>query len=345
MPNLLSLPRELRDDIYERVLRSSLTLRQVHFPRIRITKRPNASQQNDELAQEHYSGVRPIGGLYMLGTSNNTHLEDPVYYMGEEAIRYPTATPIPPADPLLHVNHQIRAEMNETINKKPVAWRIRLSFRDDKELLYPTWISMPAFTDRIDTLDVEIRIRKKKTASLFSTTSSIASDTSTTSYNRNKNEGDVFFGGFALLQRLLERGPSFVSKKREISTNSNPLSIGCITIHLVSKDLEYRREPKELLDECVGWVDALLTDKDDDSPVRSLDRQEEWKRIDDFLHFFAERIERLAFEIEGGRREWLLKDAIEERDMRAKQREQREYEKNIRELAIEQEEMMGFDRD
>jgi hypothetical protein len=270
------------------------------------------------------------------GDTNNAGIEDAVYYTGEEAIRYPNARPVPPTDPLLQVNHQIRAEMQETIQKKPVQWRIRLSFRDDKELLYPTWMSMPAFTDRIDTLDVEIRVRKKKTASLFSTTSSIASSTSN-KYVTGRNDGDVFFGGFALLQRLLERGPSFVNKKKDANPPNAPMTIGCVTLHLLPKDLEYHREPKELMDECIEWVDQLLTDKDENSwPDR--DRRDEWQRIDTFLHFFAERIERFAFEIEGMRKEWLMKDAMVERDERTKKQ-------MVREAMAHDNEMFGQETD
>jgi hypothetical protein len=323
MPNLLSLPRELRDDIYDLVFRSSLTLKKAHLPRIRISKKKTSDDESHGNWKAPHPQHDNLGGAMCVpGDTNDAAIEDAVYYAGEEAIRYPNARPVPPTDPLLRVNHQIRAEMQEAIQKKPVQWRIRLSFRDDKELLYPTWMSMPAFTDRIDTLDVEIRVRKKKTASLFSTTSSIISNTSST-YARDRNEGDVFFGGFALLQRLLERGPSFVNKKKVIDPSHAPMTIGCVTLHLLPKDLEYQREPKELMDESTEWVDQLLTDKDE-TGWNDRDKNDEWQRIDSFLHFFAERIERFAFEVEGMRKEWLLKDAMAERDERTTRRVERE---------------------
>ena len=334
MPDFLALPRELRDDIYELVFRSSLAIKNANFPRIRISKKKFPSGEETTETQDMASYEDDRTGLTGLpGTSNISGLSNPIYYPGEEAIRYPVAEAVPPTDPLLLVNQQIRAEMQETIQKKPVNWRIRLAFRDDKELLYPTWISMPAFTDRIDILDVEIRVRKKKTASLFSTTSSIASASSNNDRHVNLkgvNEGDVFFGGFALLQRLLERGPSFVSRKKPTTSSTNPMTIGCVTIHLLPKDLEYHRQPHEMLAECVDWVEQLLTDKDD-SDYTSKDQNEEWQRIDKFLHFFAERIERFAFEIEGKRREWVMKDAMMERDERTALRLVRERERDERE--------------
>jgi hypothetical protein len=326
IPNLLSLPRELRDDIYELVFRSSLTLKKAHLPRIRISKKKSSSDEAVESTRETdpHNGASK-GGDCTPGESNDGRLVRVDYYEGEEAIQYPSANAEPPTGPLLCVNQQIRAEMQETIQKKSINWRIRLAFRDDKELLYPTWISMPAFTDRIDTLDVEIRVRKKKTASLFSTASSIASTPSEN--HNNRNNGYVLFGGFALLQRLLERGPGFVNKKRGTESSPTPLTIGCVTVHLVPKDMEYRvphSEPRELFDECVDWVDELLTSKeDDDFPPRLSGRDEEWVRIDEFMHFFAERIGRFALEIEGMRREWVLEDAMLDRDERARSWEER----------------------
>ena len=328
MPDLLSLPRELRDDIYELVFRSSLTLKKAHLPRIRISKKKVSSNETAESSSETGRLADDSEGAHCApGESNNGRLGSLDYYEGEEAIQYPSAKAEPPTGPLLCVNHQIREEMQETIRKKPVKWHIRLAFREDKELLYPTWISMPAFTDRMDTLHVEIRDRKKKTASLFSTASSIAGTSSNTETNNDRNNGDVLFGGFALLQRLLERGPGFVNKKRGTKSSPTPLNIGCVAVQLVPKDMEYRvppREPRELFDECVDWVDELLTSKeDDDFSPRLSGRDEEWNRINELLHFFAEHVERFALELEGLRREWVLEDAMVERDERARKWEER----------------------
>lgn len=347
MPDLLSLPRELRDDIYEIVFRSSLTLKKARIPRIRISRRKTLlSEPADEVigTDDHEHVARGVSGIP--GVSNQPQTQNLTYYEGEEAIRYPVAEPVPPTDPLLHVTQQIRAEMQETIQKKSINWRIRLAFRDDKELLYPTWMSMPAFKDRIDNLDVEIRVRKKKTASLFSTASSIASTDSNVepNYGRPKTEGDVFFGGFALLQRLLERGPCFVNKKWLVDSAATPMTIGCLTMHLLPKDLEYQREPQELLGECVNWVDQLLTDKDD-SDHRRHERDEEWYRIDAFLHFFASRIEKFAFEVEGLRNEWVMEDAMAERDERTRLREEREERARVEMMTREQEEGLESDEE
>lgn len=306
-----------------------------------------SSEEHQSLRQQDGRGGGGKAVTGMPGQSNDGRIKDPIYYHGEEIILYPTAETVPPTDPLLRVNHQIRAEMQETIKRKPIHWRIRLSFRDDKELLYPTWISMPASTNRIGTLDVEIRIRKKKTASLFSTTSSIASANGDNSYERykgEKDEGDLFFGTFALLQRLLERGPAFMNKKRAANASTAPITIGCLTLHLFPKDLELYREPKEIFEEYVGWADQVLTDKDD-SYFSNPDRLEDWQRNDKFVNFFAERIDLFAFEIEGMRQEWILKDMMVERDERTTQREDRDQVEYLERLQRGQEEAMRINQD
>ena len=333
MPNLLSLPRELRDDIYELVFRSALTLKKTHLPRIRISKKKTSS---DEAVEPRSETNQHIGGAEGIkcapGQSIDGRLVDVDYYEGEEAIPYPSAKALPPTGPLLCVNQQIRAEMQETIWKKPVSWRIRLAFRDDNESLYPTWISLPAVIDRIDTFDVEIRVRKKKTASLFSTASSVASNASNSETNNDRNNGDVLFGGFALLQRLLERGPNFVNKKRDTESSRTRFTIGCMVVHLVPKDMEnhLHREPRELFDECKEWVEELLTSKEDDDYPPSK-RDEEWDRIDRLLRFFAESIDRFALQVEGMRKEWVMKDAMVERDERTVKWKER-YERHIAEV-------------
>ena len=139
---------------------------------------------------------------------------------------------------------------------------------------------MPAVKDHIDDLDVEIRIRQKKTASLFSTTSSIASNAD----EHHGHEGDLWFGGLILLQRFLERGPNFLSKKKDSKT-AKPITIGCMTIQVVPKDLSYPRDPKEVFDNTTEWVNELLVDKDEDPWD-----EKEWDRVDEFLHFLQKEL-------------------------------------------------------
>lgn len=321
MPNLLSLPRELRDDIYGWLLRGQLAMKSSHRPRIRVSKKT-------ELAQNAVTGELPTCGNVLLDSANppgvsmvmqNSGLPNEYntpdllsasgeeYFDGEESVRYPSAKPLPPVESLLCTNHQLRAEMQQTVRKNPVHYKMRLAFREDKELLYPTWISMPAFTDRIDTLDVEIRIRRKRTASIFSTTSSIASTA-----NDSLCEGDVWFGGLVLLQRFLERGPSFLSRKKDIKAYT-PITIACMTLQIVPKDLEYPQPSKQVFDDAVGWVNDVLLGRDPGSLAEG-----ERKRMDSFLCFFAERIDRFAVEVEQMREEWVMKDATAGREEMSK---------------------------
>ena len=89
-------------------------------------------------------------------------------YDGEGSVCYPSAAAVPPTASLLLTSRQLRAEMQETIRQTLVRYQIRLAYRQDKGLVYPTWVSMPAFIDHVDILDVEIRTRHERTASIFS---------------------------------------------------------------------------------------------------------------------------------------------------------------------------------
>ena len=193
-----------------------------------------------------------------------------------------------------------------------IDYKIRLAFREDKELLYPTWISVPAFADRIDVLDVEIRIRRKKTASLFSTTSSIVSQS-----DEGRRDGDLYFASLVLLQRFLERGPSFLSKRIAPQTHTS-LTIGTIVLHVVPKDLFYPQPAKDVFSDTIEWVNEFLVDEEEGHVnAHNLER---WKRTQDFLRIFTERIDRLAVQVEDLRQEWDLKRVMAEREERFRRR-------------------------
>ena len=324
MPNLLTLPRELRDEVYGWLLHGQLAMKTSRRPRIRVAKKerpsdnpPPALGGDDRYAvcfgpepSSPHETCSPRDGVCRPDVESTSEVE---YYEGEESIRYPSSQPLPPTDPLLNVNRQLRTEMQETIEKNPVRYKIRLSFRNDKQRLYPTWISMPALTDRVDTLDVEIRIRQKRTASLFSTTSSTVSHDSD-----HTIEGDEYFGGLVLLQRFLERGVSFLSKKKGLKT-ARPVTIGCMTLHVVPKDLQDPRPPEQVFNDTSEWVNDVLVDKDGD-PYKDAD----WERVDAFIRLFAQRFGTFAVQVEGMRREWIMRDVILERDERSRSRQRRQ---------------------
>ena len=88
-----------------------------------------------------------------------------------------------------------------------------------------------------------------------------------------------------------------------------------MTLHIVPKDVEWRdsRTPKEVFDHTTEWVNDLLVDKDDGSW-----EEKEWARVDEFLRFFAERIDRCAIQVDDMRKEWVMNNAIAERDERCR---------------------------
>jgi hypothetical protein len=176
MPSLLTIPREIRDQIYDWALSDTLASfrnRDQQRPRRQIT----------------YSA------------------SDPETLFGEDAIQYPVHTSLPPTHALLHTTRQIRNEFLDSIKRLgSIRYKVDLVDRKDRGVLAPTWISvpcLPCFTDRIDVLEVHWRIRNGKTSSIV---------TSVGDSDHYLSNG--FNGSLALLQRFIERGVYLLSKKK-----------------------------------------------------------------------------------------------------------------------------------
>lgn len=176
MPSLLTIPREIRDQIYDWALSDTLASfrsRELQRARKRIQYSPS----------------------------------DPETFLGEDTIQFPVHTSLPPTHGLLHTTRQIRLEFLDSIKRLgSVRYKVDLVDRRDRGVLAPTWISvpfLPCFADRIDVLEVRWRIRERKTSSVIS------------SVGDSKYflmEG--FNGSLALLQRFVERGVYLLSKKK-----------------------------------------------------------------------------------------------------------------------------------
>ena len=293
MPSFFSIPLELREDIYRKLLNSPLVSKPSLRPRQRISKEQQSAKESafDSVSSATNStkeasdeGAVPKAMISGLTTQE---LGETEYYDGEESVRYSLAKPLPPTHSLLHTCRQVRAEMLDIVRRSELRYKIRLAFREDKDTLYPTWISVPALSNRIDVLEVEIRVRQGKTSSLFSTA---AGDDDEREYG-----GDSTFGGLVLLRRFLERGVYFLSKKK-----AQNITIGLLLLHIVPKDLD--REPDELFEVTSNSVNDLLLDNDDDYIGEEL------------IRFFAERIDRFSYQVGEQRKDWNMRDVISERD-------------------------------
>jgi hypothetical protein len=317
MPNLLSLPRELRDDIYKRVLSGPLqtgTSRPSLRSRKRVSKQTSKNVATDPASDSSIPAAVTSDSSPNEPSSSITNTTPGAdYYDGEETVRYPLTTPLPPMHSLLHTSRQIRTELLETLSLTRLHYKIDLGLREDVDILYPTWISVPALSHHVDVLDVNLRVRHGKTSSLCS----VQGDD-----DELEREGDVFSGGLTLLRRFLDRGVYFLSKKK-----ARKITVGLLALHiLLPKDPDYnRKDSKELLKELAQFLDEWFRgNMDEDSSPQEQERQ------DELMRFLAERIDRFSCQVEDARREWDVKAVVAEREMlRQKQGQPREGEQGV----------------
>lgn len=275
MPNILSLPRELRDEIYKWGLLDTLASakdRRLQHGRKRVSRSPKSFSR--DLAADAKIG----------------------YHEGEEAVRYPKHTSLPPTHSLLHTSRQLRAELLDSIKRMgPVKYKIDVTGRNDKNVLYPTWISVPVFARHVDILEVQLRVHLGQTSSICSTPDD----------EGRERDGDMFPGGIALLERFLERGIYFLSKKK-----AQRITVGLLDIQVDSLPDVEEEGVIEVIDsiaDCVeSWV--LGTDLNEFGG----DRKEKAER---HFRFLASRIERLRLSFQGNlRRECDFQAMIKTRD-------------------------------
>ena len=176
----------------------------------------------------------------------------------------------------------------------PLRYKIDLTKRNDKDRLYPTWISVPAFSRHVDILDVGLRFRGNKTSSVVS----VPGD------DHGARVGSCFDGGLALLERFLERGIYFLSKKKR-----HNISIGVLAVNIdvpPEDESELRREKIEIIELLDSW---LLGEK-----VMRYSHEEKKEEARQF-RFLAGKVERLRLSVMGTEeKEWVLADVIAARD-------------------------------
>jgi hypothetical protein len=270
MPNILTIPREIRDEIYKWGLLDTL-----------------ASAKSRALQHDRKRVAYAAS--------------DPETHYGEDSVRYPQHTSLPATYPLLHTSRQLRAELLERVKSMgPLRYRIDLTNRDDKNALYPTWISVPVLPGfqrgRVDVLECVLRMRSRKTSSVWTVAGDEESDF----------EGDAFYGGLSLLQRFVERGVYFLSKKK-----AEKISVGLLAID-VDKLSEYLTE-----EECIKEVDDFADRLDE--WMRGVNEfgsaGDDWEREDGQFRFLAGKIDKLSLSVKGSlRREWDLREMVTKRD-------------------------------
>ena len=108
MPTLLSIPREIRDQIYDWTLSDTL-----------------ASPRSRDMQRERKHLIPfPF---------------DPETLFGEDTVQYPVHTSLPPAHGLLHTTRQIRHEFLDSIKRlSNIRYKVDLLDRKDRVVLAPT---------------------------------------------------------------------------------------------------------------------------------------------------------------------------------------------------------------
>ena len=272
MPNILSLPRELRNQIYHHSLEENLPSSHSHL----------LQQPRKEI-------------IY--------NVTDPDNYLAEGRVRYPETTSLPTCDSLLQTCRQMRVEMLDCMKRMgPLRYKIDLVNRVDKYLLYPTWVFVPAFSKHIDVLDVDLRIRWGKTSSVVSASGD--------GYDRRcGGKDEPLNAGLVLLQRFLERGVYFLSKKKR-----QKISIGVLAVNVIL-DLADEEDIPGQKSSWASFLDVWLRD-DKLYGFSTEETEEEACRF----RFLAGRVEKFRLSFMGKvEREWVLAEMVAKRDEKLRQ--------------------------
>lgn len=271
MSRLLALPRELRDEVYEHLISLPIDRPAIlQRPRKRIT----------------YSASNPES------------------HYGEEAVRFLTESPTPPAHGLLGASRQLRAEFKDALDRLGGSkYKIDVALRGDKQILYPTWIRVPSIAKRVSVIDVKLRMRERYSTSVCSVPG-----------EGYEMDGNTFCAGLGLLQRFLERGIHFLSKKKAES-----LTIDLLVIDMNFEPKTEEKQCREVALEIVEWLYQWMVGKEE-SP-REIDEGAEGKeREDRQFRFLASKVERLKMTCLGDvYGDWCLRDMVAERDKYAQE--------------------------
>ncbi|KUJ15174.1 uncharacterized protein LY89DRAFT_685985 [Mollisia scopiformis] len=263
MPTLVTIPREIRDEIYSLTLAAPLPA----LPTRDRTRLSYPSSDSDET------------------------------YFGENCVRFPHQTPLPPSHGLLHTSRRLRYELLDAIKRLGcIRYKVDIADRKNTGVLVPTWLSvpcLPCFVDKIDVLEVNWRPRFLKT-------------TSVASFNGDDDREDVYWnrfsGSLSMLQRFVERGVYLLSKKKRQKTH-----IGCLEIRM-----NYPPEERvEDVDEICDFINAWMTTEHGEIAWED----ESWEKEDEQFRLLAEKIDRVTLLANGAlKREWVMSEMLVKRN-------------------------------
>lgn len=359
MPSFLSLPRELRDNIYRKILDiqtnpepepsapKGLTSLKIDDPEERKKRpsnrtrigRPSEKKRVDSGILQNAVDVSANGATSGNKVDGETQTEtaelcfdgmgmevEPEYYDGEESVRYPKRTPTTNVSGLLQSSQQLRAEVLDAVSRSRMRYRIVISYRDDNGRVYPTWVNLPAFASAIDELDVDMRLRPSRSSTLCS--ANWDDDGDDGEGTGSKYDGDLAYGTISLLQRFLERGAHFLDRKRR-----RPLRIGHLRVswRVVNPQQSGTNVSPESADDMQRFFDEWFAGEYEDGFLAKSQRRE-----DEFIIWLAERIGKFSLSMAVGRgetahvrsRSWNLPEATAKRRARLeKMRGDPEYER------------------
>ncbi|OCL06710.1 hypothetical protein AOQ84DRAFT_440661 [Glonium stellatum] len=297
MPNILSLPRELRDEIYKWGLLDTLAPtsdRHLHHNRKRITRPPNPASSGP--STDPAASASPTG-----------------YHEGEDAVRYPSHTPLPPTHALLQTSRQLRAELLDSIQRLgALKYTIDLAGRSDRNTLRPTWLRVPVLARHVDVLEVRLRVRHGRTAPIHAAAADADADADADDGGEGEGDeadwnSDIFVAGLAILERFLERGVDFLSRKKARGT-----SVGLLDVQVDPVPGVGEGRAVEAVDGVAEKLEVwMLGGQQDFLNPEAMEKNERQ------FKFLASRIGRLRLSLRGSsRREWDLETMVKRRDAR-----------------------------
>jgi hypothetical protein len=294
MPHLLSLPREIRDDIYKWLLKGEETQGHEnggsHRARLRRVLKP---------ADTIKSGARPDVPIPTVSKSEAVVNPGVGYYDYEETIRYPAATPLPPSEALARAHPRLHDEVKDAVARTKIHYKLKLGWRSGLQRWVPTWLSVPAFTSRVDVLEVIDCEHKGKPSSLWSLDDGYW-----------KCDTDSVYAGLALLKRFLERGADLLSDTTDTGRcEDQRITVGLLVFQLrciEDQEAKYIQSSFESFADDIGQLLLGMM-----WPVR---RGDQLGQEDEILTFVSERVTRLELRAAGWVRSWDMKETMVERE-------------------------------